>query len=97
MEWVNDPSGGNLVPDWGNIGQVGGCQSNLETGDPLTGTSMPGVTMPTGAGNTVFYSQEQAFFSWFLGTAPGAGGKYSSNGTFTSFAQPCPPGEAPPP
>lgn len=27
-EWMNDPLGNNVVPSWGNIGQVGGCQKS---------------------------------------------------------------------
>ena len=34
-EWMNDPSGTNPTKPWGNIGQVSGCQGNLEVGDPL--------------------------------------------------------------
>jgi hypothetical protein len=36
-EWQDDPAGGNGTPNWGHIGQVGGCQNNLEVGDPLSG------------------------------------------------------------
>lgn len=101
LEWANDPSGNNLVPQWGNIGQVGGCQTtgtgsdagqnNLETGDPLSGSVHPGLTMPNGV---TYFMQENAFFSWFLGDVAfqGAGGKYSSNGSFNGFAKNCPPG-----
>jgi hypothetical protein len=96
LEWMNDPSGNNLVPEWGNIGQVGGCtaagtgQNNLETGDPMSGLNHPGVVMPNGI---TYFAQENAFFSWFMATGfTGAGGKYSSNGTFTGFAKNCPPG-----
>jgi hypothetical protein len=96
MEWTNDPSGVNLVPEWGNIGQVGGCvvsgnthspgQNNLEVGDPLSGTLFPTITL----GGHAYNPQELAFYSWFIGGASiGAGGKYSSNGTFTGFAKPC--------
>jgi len=97
LEWVNDPSGNNLVPEWGNIGQVGGCavagtgQDNLEVGDPMSGTNHPGVLMPNGV---TYFMQENAFFTWFLGNVAfqGAGGRYSSNGTFSGFAKNCPPG-----
>ena len=90
LEWVNDPYLANLVPNWGNLGQVSGCQNNLETGDPLSGSLMPNVTMPNGV---TYHIQEQAFFSWFIGGPyPGAGGKYSSNGTFGGYAKSCPPG-----
>lgn len=90
LEWINDPSANNLTPPWGNIGQVSGCQNNLETGDPMSGTLMPGVVMPNGF---TYHAQENAYFSWFLGAAfQGAGGKYSSGSTFSGFAKPCPPG-----
>ena len=40
-EWQDDPFGNNPTKPWGNIGQVVGCQSNLEVGDPLSGTNVP--------------------------------------------------------
>jgi hypothetical protein len=97
LEWVNDPSTNNLVPEWGHIGQVGGCvvsgsthtpgQNNLEVGDPLSGNLNPAITMTNGV---TYHPQELAFYSWFLGgTSLGAGGFYSSNGTFKGFAKPC--------
>jgi hypothetical protein len=101
LEWVNDPSGNNLVPQWGNIGQVGGCkttgtgadagQNNLEVGDPLSGKNQPGLAMPNGV---TYFMQENAFFTWFLGNVAfqGAGGVYSSNSSFQGNAKPCPPG-----
>src|SRR5216683_5965179 len=38
-EWMDDPFGNNIVPPWGNVGQVSGCQNNLEVGDPVTGVA----------------------------------------------------------
>src|SRR5205814_6405598 len=32
-EWADDPLVTNPTPAWGHIGQVAGCQDNLETGD----------------------------------------------------------------
>jgi hypothetical protein len=88
-EWINDPSGNNPTPAWGNVGQVSGCQSNFEVGDPLSGTLMPTVS----ANGFNYHLQELAFYSWFYGgTSLGAGGKYSSNGTFQGAAKLCPPG-----
>ncbi|MBV9304021.1 MAG: hypothetical protein JOY53_18070 [Acidobacteriaceae bacterium] len=88
-EWVNDPSGGNPTPSWGNIGQVSGCQNNFEVGDPLSGTLFPSVYL----NGFTYHLQELAYFSWFYGGASlGAGGKYSDNGTFTGDANLCPPG-----
>jgi hypothetical protein len=87
-EWANDPLGNNATPPWGNIGQVTGCQANLEVGDPLSGTQFPTVTM----NGVDYHPQELAHFSWFFGDSPSlaAGGVYSNNGTFTTPALPCP-------
>jgi hypothetical protein len=85
-EWVNDPMVSNPTPPWGHTGQVGGCQANLEVGDPLTGTTIPAVTMPNGF---TYHLQELAFFSWFFG-APSIGinGWFSDNGKFLTDAGP---------
>jgi hypothetical protein len=89
-EWMNDPLGSNPVPFWGGSGQQSNCQSNLEVGDPLSGTLFPNVTMPNGY---TYHLQELAFFSWFLGSPSlAAGGKFSNNGTFAGQAHSCPPG-----
>jgi hypothetical protein len=84
-EWMDDPVVTNATPAWGHIGQVSGCQGNLEVGDPLSGTLMPTVKMPNGY---TYHLQELAFFDWFFRVSPsiGAGALYSSNGTFTSGA-----------
>ncbi|MGC1381458.1 MAG: hypothetical protein WA814_10620 [Candidatus Baltobacteraceae bacterium] len=79
-ELLNDPFVHNWTPAWGHVGEVRGCQSNLEVGDPLSGTNF-----------TVIYNgfsynpQELAFFSWFFRTpSTGTGGLFSFEGTFTS-------------
>jgi hypothetical protein len=90
-EWANDPSGFNSVnPAWGGIGQVGSCQNNFEIGDPLSGNEAPAISF----NGFTYHFQELAFFSWFYRDSPsqGAGGVYSSNGTFKGFAKACPPG-----
>lgn len=91
-EWFDDPLGTNPTPGWGVIGQVSGCQGNLEVGDPLSGTLQPSLWL----NNKLYHMQEMAFFSWFFnanGVASlGTGGKFSSNGKFTGPAKPCPPG-----
>src|SRR5215472_16401835 len=61
---MDDPFGSNPTPAWGHVGQVGGCQNNLEVGDPLTGKNIQTVTMPNGF---TYHLQELAFFSWFYG------------------------------
>lgn len=83
-EWMNDPTGANATPAWGNIGQVSGCQSNYEVGDPLSGTLMPTVNI----NGFNYHLQEMAFFSWFYRQTPSGGvhGWYSDMGTFTSDA-----------
>jgi hypothetical protein len=82
-EWMDDPLGTNPTPLWGHVGQVTGCQDNLEVGDPLTGADFPTVTL----GTFTYHPQEMAFFSWFFGSPSlGAGGKFSNNATFASDA-----------
>jgi hypothetical protein len=85
-EWMNDPLGTNPTKPWGNIGQVSGCQSNLEVGDPLTGT---GITDTLNGKK--YHLQELAFFSWFYHSSPslGVNGWFSNNGTFTTSAPTC--------
>jgi hypothetical protein len=95
-EAINDPTGVNLTPSWGNVGQVSGCQTNLEVGDPLSPGGLPPPSNEftiVGANGLTYHLQELAFGSWFF-DAPslGAGGKYSNNGTFAGGAKPCPPG-----
>jgi hypothetical protein len=98
-EAIFDPTGNNLTPVWGNIGQdVGNCpggQNNLEVGDPLS----PGFGTPTnewvvaGTGPSAgltYHLQELALFSWFYGgTNLGIAGHYSNHGTFTGDAILC--------
>jgi hypothetical protein len=85
-EWQNDPNTVNPTPSWGHIGQVSGCQANLEVGDPLSGT-----TFRDALGGFTYHPQELAFFSWFYHQNPSLGihGWYSDQGTFRSFAAPC--------
>ena len=86
-EWMDDPLGNNPTPLWGNIGQVTGCQGNLEVGDPLSGTLFPSVLMPN---NVTYELQELASFSWFYSTPSlGVNGWFSDNGTFTNDAAVC--------
>jgi hypothetical protein len=87
-EWLDDPLGNNFVQPWGNVGQVTGCQNNLEVGDPLTGTNS-NVFMADG---TIYTVQDLAFFSWFARQAPSiaVNGWYSTLNSFPTFAAPCP-------
>ena len=85
-EWQNDPYGTNPTPSWGNIGQVSGCQGNLEVGDPLSGT-----TFTDTVGGFTYHPQELAFSSWFYHQSPslGVNGWYSDQGTFQAPAAAC--------
>jgi hypothetical protein len=92
-EIMTDPLGTNATPAWGSIGEVpaGSCQSNLEVADPLVGTQV--AIFQNGY---TYNLVELAYFSWFFNaqTTPslGAGGAFSSNGTFTGPSKACPPG-----
>ena len=82
-EWMDNPFGNNPTPAWG---PRGGCQANLEVGDPLTATNIPKVT---GANGFTYHLQELAFFSWFYGAPSIAvNGWFSNNNTFKSDAGP---------
>ena len=86
-EWMNDPFVNNPTPLWGHTGQVGGCQGNLEVGDPLSGTLAPPIFNPENG--FTYHIQELAFFSWFYGApSVGANGWFSDNGTFLTDAGP---------
>jgi hypothetical protein len=84
-EWIDDPIGSNPTPLWGHTGQVSGCQSNLEDGDPLSGTEFPPLLAANGF---TYHMQELAFFSWFYRQSPslGVNNWFSDNNTFTSDA-----------
>jgi hypothetical protein len=85
-EWMNDPYVINDTPAWGHIGQVSGCQGNLEVADALTGTEAPRIV---GQNGFTYHLQELAFFSWFFGNPSlGIHGWDSDNGTFLTDAGP---------
>jgi hypothetical protein len=92
-EWMNDPLLLNATPAWNGSGPVtaSSCSTTLEVGDPLTGT-----VRTVKRHGYKYHPQEMAFFSWFFNGqfAPslGAGGVFSSAGTFSGPARPCPPG-----
>jgi len=93
-ELVDDPFANNPTPAWGGLGQVSGCQDNLEVGDPLSGTNFPPVTMSIN--KYTYHLQELGFRSWYYNSefdpSIGAGGKFSDNGTFAGPSKVCPPG-----
>jgi hypothetical protein len=90
-QWMDDPlgndlSGGNPTPAWGNVGDVSGCLSYLDLGDPLYGTEFP-----VQLSGFTYHPQELPFFSWFYHQKPSiaVNNWYSDQGTFSSFAAPC--------
>jgi hypothetical protein len=86
-EWMDDPAGNNPTPSWGNIGQVVGCQANLEVGDPLSGT-LTQIYMP--ADRYTYHVQDLAFTPWFYRQgSTSVNGWYSLMGTFLSPSAPC--------
>jgi hypothetical protein len=84
-EWYDDPFVNNATPAWGHIGQVSGCQGNLEVGDPLSGTTPYAIAMPNGV---TYHAQELAFRDWFYRTpSVGLAGRFSApTGKFTHNA-----------
>jgi len=88
-EWMDDPliPSQNFVPAWGHIGQVGGCQNNLEVGDPVTGSAFTvamGGTFPF-----TYHPEDLVFLPWFARVSPST----SVNGWYTflnAFSAPQP-------
>jgi hypothetical protein len=75
-EWMDDPliPSQNTVPAWGHIGQVSGCQNNLEVGDPVTGSAF-NVTL----NGFTYHPEDLVFFPWFARITPST----SVNGWYT--------------
>jgi hypothetical protein len=61
-EWMNNPFGGNAVPAW-QVPNSNGCQSNLETGDPLA--TMPNAGYPVLIDGFTYHPQSQVLLQWF--------------------------------
>jgi len=86
-EWMDDPliPAVNIVPAWGHVGQVGGCQNNLEVGDPVTGSAFTVTT--GGLFPFTYHPEDLVFLPWFARITPST----SVNGWFTflnGFAAP---------
>ncbi len=61
-EWMNNPFGSNAVPAW-QVPNSTGCQSNLETGDPLA--LMPNAGYPVLIDGYTYHPQNQVLMQWF--------------------------------
>jgi hypothetical protein len=90
-EWMDDPliPAVNIVPAWGHVGQVSGCQSNLETGDPVTGlafTASVGGTFPF-----TYHPEDLVFLPWFARVTPSTSvnGWYTFLNTFSAVQPVC--------
>jgi hypothetical protein len=61
-EWMNNPFGSNLVPEW-QVPNSNLCQNNLETGDPLA--TMPNAGYPISIDGFTYHPQSQVMMQWF--------------------------------
>lgn len=90
-EWMNNPFGSNAVPAWQVPNSIG-CQSNLETGDPLA--LMPNAGYPVLIDGFTYHPQNQVLMQWFQrGAASDAfEGAFSfpDQSIMTSPSQACP-------
>ena len=85
-EWLNDPFGTNVVPNWiSPTAPQYGCSNVLEVGDPLVGVVF------TVSGFSGSHLQDEAFFSWFARQTPSIAinGLYTYLGTFKALSQHC--------
>jgi len=64
------------VPPWGHIGQIPGCETLLEVGEPLTFTLSPVFSRGFN-----YHVQDLAFISWFARINPAV----SVNGWYSMF------------
>jgi hypothetical protein len=90
-EWMNDPFGLNVVTPWSTpTAPQYGCQSKLETGDPLAGIWFPlaGNPDPNPLAGGVWHPQDEAFPQWFLRQSPSSAfdGHYTIMGTANTNA-----------
>jgi chitinase len=61
-EWMNNPFGSNVVPEW-QVPNSATCQSNLETGDPLA--TLPNAGFPVSIDGFTYHPQSQVLLQWF--------------------------------
>ena len=61
-EWMNNPLATTLFPSW-QVPNDGGCQNNLETGDPLA--LMPNAGYPVSIDGFTYHPQNQVLMQWF--------------------------------
>jgi len=67
-EWFNDPFSTNIVPEWQFPSSPGGCQNNLETGDPISAS--PHAGYPVIIDGFTYHPQNEALLQWFQRKTP---------------------------
>jgi hypothetical protein len=90
-EWMNNPFSTNIVPSWQALGTGGGCQSNLETADPVA--TLPNVGYSVTIGGFTYHPQTQVLLPWFTrqGTQDSIDGAFSfpDESLVTEASRPC--------
>lgn len=89
-EWLNDPFGSNQTPEWQHPLASLGCQSTLETADPVA--ALPGSSFPVTLDGFTFHPQTQVLLPWFTRQPSDAlDGAYTfpDQHLLTSPSQPC--------
>jgi hypothetical protein len=89
-EWMNNPFGNNVVPAWQPLAGSGGCQTTIETADPLA--ALPNAGYPVIIDGYVYHPQSQVLLSWFTRDASNSlDGAFSfpDQSLVTRPAQPC--------
>ncbi|HEY6251404.1 MAG TPA: hypothetical protein VI685_15710, partial [Candidatus Angelobacter sp.] len=67
-EWLNDPFNINVVPDWQFPNAGSGCQTNLETGDPMS--AFPHAGYPVIIDGMTYHPQNETLLQWFQRKTP---------------------------
>lgn len=65
-EWMNNPFGSNVVPQW-QAPNSSTCQNNLETADPLA--TLPNAGFPVSIDGFTYHPQSQVLLQWFQRSA----------------------------
>jgi hypothetical protein len=89
-EWMNNPFGNNVVPAWQPLAGSGGCQTTIETADPLA--ALPNAGYPVIIDGYVYHPQSQVLLSWFTRDPSNSlDGAFSfpDQSLVTRAAQPC--------
>jgi hypothetical protein len=90
-EWLNDPFSSNIVPEWQFPNSGAGCQSNLETGDPMS--TFPNAGFPVIIDGFTYHPQNETLLQWFQRKTPSdavdKAYSFPDETLLTSPAQPC--------